>query len=124
MSVIRQVANRKLCLSALLVSLLCFWGSHPMSTQVVYGSVYGTVVDASGAVVPNASVTVTNQAKGITLKGQTDGAGQYRVEHLIPDVYTVTVSASGFKSFSLTGVQVNAGDSPRVDATLTIGSAS
>ena len=122
MSLNRQGASRSLWFAALLALLVCFLGSLPMSGQVVYGSIYGAALDAAGAVVPNANVLVTNVEKGISEKTVTNAAGEYRVDHLIPDVYSVTVSAPGFKSFTLTGVQVNAGDAPRVDAKLTVGS--
>ena len=46
--------------------------------QAVYGSIFGTVTDNSGAVVPNATITVTDVAKGTTVTAQTSGDGQYR----------------------------------------------
>ncbi len=65
--------------------------------QAVYGSIYGTVSDATGAAVPGANVTVTDVAKGTSVTVQSNGSGDFTVEHLIPDVYDVKVDASGFK---------------------------
>ena len=64
--------------------------------QSVYGSIYGTVTDATGAIVPNANVTVTDVAKGTTVTVQSNGSGDFTAEHLIPDVYDVKVDAGGF----------------------------
>ncbi len=90
--------------------------------QAVFGSVYGVVEDASGAVVPNATITVTDTAKGISVTAQSNASGEYTVGRLIPDPYTVKVDASGFKTFESTGVNVLADQSAKVDANLTIGS--
>ncbi len=67
------------------------------SAQSIYGSIFGTVSDKSGAVIPNATITVTDEAKGTVVTVQSNGAGDYSVPHLIPDVYDVKVVAKGFK---------------------------
>ena len=69
------------------------------NAQAVYGSIYGTVTDASGAAIPGATVTVTDEAKGTSVTAKSNESGGYSVEHLIPDPYTVKVEAPGFKSF-------------------------
>jgi hypothetical protein len=119
-----SVSKKDVWFLALLVVIASALSLRPALAQTVYGSVYGTAIDASGSVVPNATVTVTNEQKGISLKTQTNAAGEYRIDHLVPNPYTISVTAAGFKTFTLTGVQINAGDAPRVDATLTIGSTS
>src|SRR5579885_3596921 len=98
----------------------------PLSShaQAVYGSIYGTVTDNTGAVVPNATVTVTDVAKGTSITVQTNDSGAYTAEHLIPDKYDVKVDASGFQSFEAKGIQVFADTSPKVDAQLQVGGAS
>jgi len=92
--------------------------------QVSSGSIAGTVTDPQGAAVANATVTVTDVAKGTTDTATTNDSGNYRVTHLIPDAYTVKVEAQGFKSFQQTGVNVVADATQRVDAQLQVGSAS
>ena len=91
--------------------------------QAIYGSLYGTVTDSTGAVIPNATVVVTDPAKGTSTTVTANDSGNYTADHLIPDTYTIKVSAAGFKGFEANGITVNADTSPRVDATLTIGSA-
>ena len=71
---------------------------QPAHGQAVYGSILGTVTDPQGAAVANAKVTVTNQRKGTSDTTTTNESGNYSVTHLIPDVYTVRVESSGFKT--------------------------
>jgi outer membrane receptor protein involved in Fe transport len=89
--------------------------------QAVYGSLYGTVTDNTGAAIPNATVTVTDEAKGTTVTVQTNDSGAYKVEHLIPDIYDVKVSLSGFQNYEAKGIQVFADTSPKVDVQMTVG---
>ena len=89
--------------------------------QAVYGSLYGTVTDNTGAVIPNATVTVTDAAKGTSVTATSNASGGYTVEHMIPDLYNIKVTAQGFKTFETKGIQVYADQSPRVDAALVVG---
>ena len=75
------------------------------SAQSVYGSIFGTVSDKSGAVIPNATITVTDEAKGTVVNVTSNGAGDYSVPHLIPDVYDLKVVAKGFKPFETKGIR-------------------
>ena len=97
-------------------------GSQPASAQAVYGSVYGTITDSTGAVVPGAKITVTDVSKGTSVTTQTNGSGEYRVDHLIPDTYTVGAEAPNFQSSSAPNVIVYADTAPKVDLTLSVGS--
>src|SRR5579859_6268388 len=94
----------------------------PASAQSVYGSIFGTVSDKSGAVIPNATVTVTDEAKGTVFNVTSNGSGDYSVPHLIPDVYDLKVVAKGFKPFETKGIQVLADTAPRIDRTMDVGS--
>ncbi len=89
--------------------------------QAVFGQILGTVTDATGAAVPGATVTVTDVAKGTSVTLQSNAAGEFTAEHLIPDVYTVKVSSSGFKSFEQTQIDLHADTSPKVNAVLAVG---
>ena len=94
------------------------------NAQAIYGSVYGTVTDNTGAIVPNATITVTDEAKGITVTTQSNDSGDYRVEHLIPDLYDIKITAQGFATFDAQHIQIYADTSPKVDAQLTVGGSS
>jgi len=92
------------------------------SAQSVYGSLFGTVSDKSGAVIPNATVTVTDEAKGTSVTVQSNGSGDYSVPHLISGVYDLKVVAKGFSPFETKGIQVLVDTAPRIDPTLSVGS--
>jgi hypothetical protein len=114
-----RFATRVIMLSLVVVGLSTF--SPFAFGQAVYGSIYGTVTDATGAAVPGATVTVTDEAKGTSVTVQSDGSGEFRVDHLIPDVYDVKVDASGFKGYQQKGIQVFADTTVKVTAALTTG---
>ncbi|HEY7819891.1 MAG TPA: carboxypeptidase-like regulatory domain-containing protein, partial [Vicinamibacteria bacterium] len=69
-----------------------------------YGQFEGTVRDASGAVLPGATVTVTNQETGLVRTAVTSGEGFYRVPGLNPGVYTTRCELSGFATRTLTDI--------------------
>ncbi len=103
---------RAIALAAIL-GLLCLPSlSH---AQAIYGSIYGSVTDNTGAVVPNATITVTDESKGTSVGAQSNASGDYTVQHLIPDTYDIKVTVSGFKAFAQNGIVVAADTSPKVD---------
>jgi anaerobic magnesium-protoporphyrin IX monomethyl ester cyclase len=81
----------------------------------------GTVTDASGAVVENASITITNIAtnRAVTLKA--DKTGQFTAKDLESGKYDVKAEANGFKTTIVKGVEVTAGKAARLDIRLEIG---
>ncbi len=95
----------------------------PASAQSVYGSIFGTVSDKTGAAIPGATITVTDVAKNTSVSVTSNATGEYAVPHLIPDVYNLKVTAKGFKSFETTGIPVEADTAPRIDPTLEVGAA-
>src|ERR1017187_4411236 len=77
-----------------------------LRAQVTNG-ISGTVTDPSGAAIPGAGVTVTNEATGVTTaKAVTTGVGSYAVTGLNPGFYIVAAEASGFQKFARTHVNV------------------
>jgi hypothetical protein len=102
-----------LCVCAFILSISPAISAQTPST----GSIIGTVQDNSAAVIPAASITITNAA-GETQTATTDEKGEYRVEGLAPGTYTVTIQGTGFKDFVAKEVVVAAGPATRVDATL------
>jgi outer membrane receptor protein involved in Fe transport len=107
------------------MSIVCILGSpRAVLAQVIHGSIYGQVTDASGAAVPNATITVTDVSKGTSVQGTTNESGEYTVQNLIPDIYSVKASAAGFGAVEQPGIQVSADTSPKIDLKLTIGNAS
>jgi hypothetical protein len=89
-----------------------------------YGaSLQGTVSDKTGAVVANASVTVTNQATGVKQSTATTDAGFYRVAGLIPGMYEIQVTAGNFKKSTTSNVRVEAESVRGLDVVLELGAA-
>jgi hypothetical protein len=90
--------------------------------QDIVGRISGTVTDTQGAVVPGASVTIANEATGVSRPPvTTNGAGLYVADDLPVGTYTVTVEKTGFKKTSVAGNIVTAGGRLTVDAKLEIG---
>jgi hypothetical protein len=97
--------------------------SSPASAQTFYGSIVGTVTDATGAVVQGATVTITNLGTNDVQAAKTDTAGDYRFVNLVPANYRVVVETSGFKRFERQSVEVVVDTTARVNAALQIGAA-
>jgi hypothetical protein len=100
-------------------SLLLVVSSSAQSA--IYGTIVGTVTDKTGAAVPGATVTVTDIAKGTVTSQKTNAAGDFTVPYLVPDVYNVKISFTGFKTFEAKSLQVLADTAPRIDAKLEVG---
>lgn len=85
------------------------------------GSITGVVTDQNGAVVPNATVTATNQGTNENRSVQTDGEGRYDVPSLPTGVYTIEASGSGFSATSVKDLRLSVGERARTDVTLSAG---
>jgi hypothetical protein len=86
-----------------------------------FGEIGGIISDATGAVVPGASVTVTNTATNQRRQVQSNESGNFTVPFLVPGVYDITVQAEGFKAATRKELTLQVGDSARVNFTLEVG---
>lgn len=93
----------------------------PAYAQVAGATLSGTVNDATGAVIPNAEMSVKNVATGVTRSVVTDAAGLYTAPNLLPGTYEVTVTASGFKTEVRSGVTLTVGAQQVLNLTLQVG---
>ncbi len=91
--------------------------------QAVSGSIFGTVTDPAGAVVPGVTVTIRDLDRGIDYHVQTISDGNYIQTHLLAGHYRVTITTSGFETF-VADATVDVDAATRVDAKLAIGKAS
>src|SRR5271170_3393213 len=91
--------------------------------QAVFGTIFGSVVDGTGAVIPGATITVTDTNKGSSVTATANEAGEFTIGHLIPDTYDVSVANAGFKTFESKGLIVYADQSIKVEAKMEIGGA-
>src|SRR5271156_111680 len=94
----------------------------PGFAQSTTADITGTVTDNTGAILPNATVTLTNLGTKETRKATTTSAGDYTFTLLNPGSYSITVTEDGFKSFSVGEISLAASDRAREDAKLEIGS--
>ena len=104
-----------------LLAFSCAVYTPQAAAQAVFGSIFGTVTDPSGAAVPGVKVTVTSATKGTSTETTTNADGNYSVTHLIPDVYNVRAEGSGFKAFETKSIVVSADAAARVDGQFQVG---
>ena len=103
---------------------LIFLFAFSLTAQVQNGTLTGTVLDPSGAAVPNAKVTVKNTDTGLTTTSTTNQSGLYSARELPVGTYTITAQAPGFKTVSRTGIALTVGAIQRVDLHMEVGQVS
>ncbi|MGO8817233.1 MAG: carboxypeptidase regulatory-like domain-containing protein [Terriglobia bacterium] len=103
-----------------LVMLLALWPRTGQAQQV-YGSIAGTVLDASGAAIPGAAVTLTNLGTGNKRSMTSEAGGGYTFVNILPGTYSIEAEKSGFKHFKRDSVTVEVGDALRIDLAMEVG---
>ena len=96
-------------------------GRFTCAAQVLYGSIVGNVTDASGAAVPGATVTITDQQRSLTRNEVTDDTGRCTFSTVPTEYYRVRVALTGFQPFERDNVRVTLNSVVRVNATLGVG---
>jgi outer membrane receptor protein involved in Fe transport len=91
--------------------------------QYENGSLLGTIRDASGAAIPNVTVTITNDATGVATAVKTGDSGDYEVPSLRVGVYTISASAPGFASAEAKQITISVDARERIDLTMKVGEA-
>ena len=94
------------------------------SAQEFRATISGRVTDHTGALVPNAAVTVTDTDTGAKVVTKTDSAGAYTAPFLLPGKYSIMVVAPGFQKYIHTGITIQSGDKLNEDVPLSLGSVS
>jgi hypothetical protein len=110
-------------LACLIAVGLILAGVSSAAAQTTTGSILGDVVDPSGAVVPGATVTITDSDTGLTREAVTDEVGSYRVAGLVPAEYEITVQMQGFSTVNRPGVQLPIQGEIKLDFELQVGGA-
>lgn len=113
---------RAVMVAGMLCGLLA--GRGAWAQTAVDGAIGGTVTDSSGAVIARAGVDVLNNETNASQATRTDASGYFRVVHLPPGRYTVTVTARGFQAYRSEDLTVNVGLLTTVQARLRVGTAS
>ncbi|PYR62481.1 MAG: TonB-dependent receptor, partial [Acidobacteria bacterium] len=105
--------------AALLATLLT---AAPARAQLATAQINGRVTDSSGAVLPGATVTMMQTATGLTRSIVTDDTGSYLISNLPTGPYRLEIALQGFRTYVQTGLVLQVGATPTVNATLALGS--
>src|SRR5579863_4484847 len=108
---------------ALLLSLAAVSFNPPAYGQVLYGSLVGTVTDETGAVVPGATISVTETETGQTREEISDQGGRFSFVNLALGSYKVTTTAKGFRNVERSGLVITPNVVSRIDFRLEVGQA-
>ncbi len=109
--------SRTAAIGALIVAL-----AAPLTyAQDPRGQIAGRVLDPSGAAVPNAEILVTNTATNVAASSISNERGIYEVRYLLPGVYSIQVTARGFKTYLRSGIEVRVADRLSLDLNLVVG---
>ncbi len=109
-----------------MLSLLALVWSFPGRgfAQSISGDLVGSVIDASGAAIPNTTIEAHNTATGVKSAATTNDSGQYRFSNLPAGTYTLTANATGFGSTALRNITVDVGKTITANFTLQLGAVS
>jgi Carboxypeptidase regulatory-like domain len=113
--------RRFLSFATCLLGVLLLGGHFAAAQGIITGGITGSVTDQTGAVIPNATIKVTNEGTGTIVQATSNGQGDFNIPDLPIGVYNVTVTASGFNAQTLTGVHVVAGNQTPIKAALNLG---
>lgn len=117
-----MISKKPRGLFLIILLAVCGVGLEKTATaQQVFGSIYGTVTDQSGAAISNAKVTITDQNKGTSFEVRTNESGNYTKGQLIPGIYQVAVEATGFRRAVNKDVTVAVDSAARVDVPMEVG---
>jgi hypothetical protein len=109
----------KACIIALLVLASCTLHAQIAGT----GAIQGTVTDSSGAVIPNATITLTNKATQVQRVNHSDKAGAFLFPNIEVGAYDLSATAQGFDTYVQTGIVLEVGSSIAVNPSLAVGKA-
>ncbi len=116
---------RKFMVAASLLSLATLaFSANPVFGQSTSGEIVGTVKDASGAVLPNATITLTSESTNVSVTTTSSGSGEFHIQNLPAALYDMKVALSGFAPYTLKAIAVEPSKSATVNANLSVGSTS
>jgi hypothetical protein len=107
-----------------ILSLFFLGMTHRVMAQESTATLVGQVTEASGAVIPNATVNIKNVATNTVRSVTTGVSGDFNVPFLTAGRYTIMVEAVGFQTRTLEGITLDVGQTARVDTQLKIGTVS
>ncbi|MBV9613435.1 MAG: carboxypeptidase regulatory-like domain-containing protein, partial [Acidobacteriaceae bacterium] len=120
----RVVCSRLTCFSLLVFASSFLFISTAVAQAVAVASLAGVVTDPSGAMVANATVTITETDKQLTRTVITDASGHYAFNDLPVGPYRIDVRAAGFKEYVQTGIELQVGSNVDDNVTMQLGNVS
>jgi hypothetical protein len=117
-------SRRELRFPLFAILLLATFVSSLFGQSAGTGALTGTVTDPTGAVIPNATVTLTNSGTNLVRTTSTGADGLYRFSLIEPGQYRVRFTAMGFKTSEVTSVTINVTETPVLDRALEVGAQS
>ena len=114
-----QSSASRLRASLLVIVTFCFVST--VRAQSTFGTILGTVHDASGAVVPGATIVATNKGTNAQRTVTSNGSGDFTFSNIDVGVYSLTIAASGFEKYTVPEIAITARESRRIDAALKLG---
>ncbi len=112
---------RPLLFHACVLSAMLILGASRGTAQGLFGTISGVVTDSSGAVIPNATVKVTNVKTNVLTTLTTNNVGAYNATSLNPGVYNVQGEAKSFKTALVRDITLEVNANPKVDLVLVVG---
>jgi hypothetical protein len=121
-SVPTRLSPVRLCVRIVTASVLAIGLMATITeAQILYGTVVGVVRDATGAIMPGATVTIVNKDTGLTRETATNSEGAYSIINVLPGPYDVKATLSGFRDVARNNVPVTINEISRVDFTMEVG---
>lgn len=111
----------RITMLAVLLALFALAGTSLMAQSTTDGAIGGTVTDQTNAVVAGAKVTVRNLETNASFSGETDTNGAYRITHLRPGTYEVTITSGSFAPFKADRIIVEVGRVTSIEAKMNVG---
>jgi Carboxypeptidase regulatory-like domain len=115
------LSKKNILATTVMLGLVVFLTSTCSAQYHVNGTITGTITDASGAIVPDAKVTLTDTATGVSINTQTNSAGVYIFSDVSPAAYTVLIQKQGFDTCQATNVVLQPADTRTFSCALTVG---
>jgi outer membrane receptor protein involved in Fe transport len=106
---------------AAIVALACLFSASLQAQNISTAELHGTVHDSTGAVIPNATITISDASKGFTRTTTSDGQGEYQLLLLPPGTYVLTVTSPGFAKLTESNVVLTVGERAELRLTLAVG---